>query len=317
LFRSDITDQKLSLSDEEYERLAKEVTHIIHCAANFKLNLSLEEARKSIVIGTKNVARIGLDAYKQGHFSRFNYISTAEIAGGLRGPFKEEFFDPHNGTFLNTYEQAKAEAEDYLHQEFATNGFPITIYRPGMIVGDSKTGKILNPQAVYQMTMDLFLKPKSKIMPTPGSMRIEAVPVDFLSRAIAAMYNADETVGQVYHLTPERDGGMTLREFIHALQETYVKLTGKRIKPPLFIIPARLYQVALYIVSPFLGGSAKQEIENQKVFAKFFFMDVWYDNTKARTFLAARGIEVPKLRDYLYTICEYFNKERPELAALN
>ena len=56
---------------------------------------------------------------------------------------------PEVRTFHNTYEQAKAEAEEYLYPFMADERLPITIHRPSMVVGDSMTGKAISFQVFY------------------------------------------------------------------------------------------------------------------------------------------------------------------------
>jgi long-chain acyl-CoA synthetase len=200
VIRGDITQESLGVTEEKYTELANEVTHIIHCAANFKLNLSLEKARESIVHGTKHVAALAKRAKDKKQFKRFNHISTVEVAGTTTGIIKEEFFTPESRAFINTYEQAKAEAEAYLLEQYRTNHFPITVYRPAMLVGDSVTGKILNPQSVYHLMIEMFLTPRYPFVPVSPTFRIDPIPLDIIARAICLMYNDPETLGQVYHL---------------------------------------------------------------------------------------------------------------------
>ena len=51
--RGDTIQPRFGLSSQEFERLATECTHVVHCAAIVKMNLSLEEARGSAVGAAK------------------------------------------------------------------------------------------------------------------------------------------------------------------------------------------------------------------------------------------------------------------------
>ncbi|HZX99153.1 MAG TPA: SDR family oxidoreductase [Dermatophilaceae bacterium] len=67
------------------------------------------------------------------------YVSTCYVSGRYEGEFTEDALD-EGQTFLNHYESTKFEAEKLVRAAMA-DGLPTTIYRPGMVVGDSLTGE--------------------------------------------------------------------------------------------------------------------------------------------------------------------------------
>jgi thioester reductase-like protein len=73
------------------------------------------------------------------HFRRLQYVSTCYVSGDYEGEFPEDDLDLGQG-FLNHYESTKFEAE-VLVREAMKAGLPATIYRPGIVVGDSRTGE--------------------------------------------------------------------------------------------------------------------------------------------------------------------------------
>ena len=70
------------------------------------------------------------------HFERLQYVSTAYVSGTARGTFRETDLDVGQG-FKNHYEETKFQAE----VEVVRSKVPHTIYRPGVVVGDSRTGE--------------------------------------------------------------------------------------------------------------------------------------------------------------------------------
>ena len=74
---------------------------------------------------------------------RFTYVSTAYVAGTQSGRIMEEA--PSATRFYSLYEQSKAEAEGIVR----ASSLPQTICRPGMIVGNSQTGRTRNFNTVY------------------------------------------------------------------------------------------------------------------------------------------------------------------------
>jgi thioester reductase-like protein len=102
----DIEQPGLGLSEENRERLAQDVTTVVHCAASVSFDLSLEESRRVNVDGTRNVVDF---AQRCRRLERLTYVSTAYVAGEPRGLFREDQLDVGQ-RFRNTYERSKFEA---------------------------------------------------------------------------------------------------------------------------------------------------------------------------------------------------------------
>ncbi len=315
VFLGDISKDAFGLSQELYAELGDGITHIIHCAANFKINLPLEEAIENILGGTRRLVELSEASYRAGCFKRFNYISTVEVAGKETGIIKEEFFDPSSREYLNTYEIAKAQTEVYL-RSLGEEGYPFTVYRPAMLVGDSSTGKILNPQSVYHLITDMFLSPKFPLLPGNSTFTIDPIPIDILAKAMYCMYDAEETKSQVYHLTSGVGATLTLKEFVCELQNIYNDLSGVKIPLPYFVSPY-LFKVLLSIVYPCTWGNLRAELFVQKNFVDMLLLSPRFDNTKAVTFLSQKGVAIPPLSSYLKTLCVYFHATKRELALLH
>ena len=78
----DITDRRLKLSDEDYERLAAEVTQVYHLAAIYDLAVPIEAAQAVNVDGTGNILDFCLACES---LERLHYVSTAYVAGMRTG----------------------------------------------------------------------------------------------------------------------------------------------------------------------------------------------------------------------------------------
>ncbi len=301
----DIGSTTLGLDSTTYARLAKEITHTIHCAASIKLNLTLPEARSSILEGTKHVTALCEMAHKNGTFRRFNHFSTMEVAGNMSGIVKEEFLTHVRREYLNTYEQAKAETEEYLRELHEKDTFPITIYRPSMVVGDSKTGETSRFGSFYYMIEDLFLHPKAPIVPGHKEFIIDTIPIDVIAQMVVHAYDDETTNGNVYQLTAGTDQTLTLPQFSKELQKTVKKLTGKDLTPPRFVSP-RLIWILNMIVYPFTFGNVRRRILINLIFLKFFFLRTHFDNSQTKAFLAQYSVTIPPLTTYLETLVQYY-----------
>jgi thioester reductase-like protein len=135
----DVGRPRLGLDDATYRRLTGEVTHVVHSAGNVKLSQSLEEARANAVGSAQRVVEFARSCQDRGLLQKLDVVSTVGVAGRMPGLVPERrLSEPRE--FHNTYEQAKAEAEELLFQELQT-GLPVTIHRPSMVVGNSQTGR--------------------------------------------------------------------------------------------------------------------------------------------------------------------------------
>ncbi len=312
---SDLTKSDLGLSPERYLEIANKTTHIIHCAANFKLDLSLEDARASILGATSYLVTLVKSATTPLGFKRFNHISSLDAAGSNGGRVPEHFVRSSVKTFLNTYQQAKAETEDYLHDLYTKEGFPITVYRPSMLVGDSETGKIINGQSLYHIINDMFLHPTSSVLPGKD-FRIDPIPINVIAQALRHMYDAPETLGQVFNLVSGYEKSLPVPELVAQLQTIYADLEGTKRSIPRFISPLLPY-ILLTIGSWCTFGALRQTLTKQRDLVRYFFLDLRPDNQTTSTFLASHDIIIPHIRTYLPRLCRYIFTEHKDPTSLH
>ena len=104
-----------------------------HLAAVYDLAVAPQVARRVNVDGTRNVLDF---CREQPHLRRLQYVSTCYVSGRFEGEFTEDALDVGQA-FRNHYEETKYEAELLVRKAMA-DGIPATIYRPGIVVGDSQ-----------------------------------------------------------------------------------------------------------------------------------------------------------------------------------
>src|ERR687896_2640040 len=131
----DIAQRRLGLDGAEWDRLTAEVGHVFHLAAVYDLSVPLELAQRVNVDGTGNVLEL---CHACERLERLNYVSTAYVAGVRRGVVYEHELTLGQG-FKNHYESTKFQAEVWVRS--AMDEIPTTIYRPAIVVGDSRTGE--------------------------------------------------------------------------------------------------------------------------------------------------------------------------------
>lgn len=308
VFVGDICKPNMGMERQAFEILANEVTHIIHAATDIKLNLPLQQARYVSVQGTRHVVELARACQRHGCFQGFSFISTIEVAGDYGDIIYEEFLSDYKRNFLNSYEIAKSETEEWLKDQI-TDDLPVTIYRASMVVGDSENGKSSRFGSFYYLFSDLVLEPPLPIMPGSDKFLIDTVPVDFVARAISCLYDDPAAIGQIYHLTAGLDDPLTVPDLCRRAAPELRKHLQLEIRPPRFVSPRGILGLSrmLHKVSV---GRVRRNLERQLIFLEFFVNRWQLDNSKLRAAVASHGLTVPHLIDHLPTLVSYYLSSR-------
>jgi thioester reductase-like protein len=195
LIEGDIGDRSLGLQDADYERLAHQADTVHHLAAIYDLAVPLEIAQRVNVDGTGNV----LDFCRRAD-ATLHYVSTAYVAGVRKGVVYEHELSLGQ-RFKNHYESTKFQAEVWVRE--LMDRVPATIYRPAIVVGDSRTGETQKFDGPYYI-LRAISRTTRQHMPIAQFGRSQAnfnvVPVDFVVDAIAAVSGDEQAAGETLHL---------------------------------------------------------------------------------------------------------------------
>jgi thioester reductase-like protein len=221
LVTGDITALDLGL-DPAARAALETVTEVWHLAAVYDLAVPPEIARRVNVDGTTHV----LDLCRSlPGTTRLQYVSTCYVSGRYAGEFTEDGLD-EGQPFRNHYESTKFEAEQLVRDAMA-GGLPATIYRPGIVVGDSATGETLKYDGPYFVAGFLHRQPgPAVVVPKVGDpdvVRVCLVPRDFVVDAMDALSVMDRSVGRTYALTDPHPP--TVRQVV----DRFARHLGKRV----------------------------------------------------------------------------------------
>jgi nucleoside-diphosphate-sugar epimerase len=198
LVEGDITAPDLGI-DRTARAALKGVNEVWHLAAIYDLTVAEGVARRVNVDGT---ARILQFCQSRPRLTRLQYVSTCYVSGSYRGEFPEDGLD-EGQTFLNHYESTKFDAEMLVRKAMA-DGLPATIYRPGIVVGDSRTGETQKYDGPYFLATFLRRQARVAVVPALGDVdrvRVSLVPRDFVIEAMDQLSVLDGSVGRTYALT--------------------------------------------------------------------------------------------------------------------
>jgi thioester reductase-like protein len=292
----DITKRRLGLSDEDYERLAGEVTSVYHLAAIYNLAVELELATKVNVDGTGNVMSLCEDCER---LERLHYVSTAFVSGTRTGTVYEHEL-ALGQEFKNHYESTKFQAEVWVRQ--AMGRVPTTIYRPAIVVGDSRTGETSKFDGPYYM-LRVISRAVRWHQPIPRFGRAAApfnvVPVDFVISAMTAAGESELLAGSTLHLVDPEP--VTSAEVFDLLARQYAgRKTAYRLPPRMV---AGMLRVPA--VRQLFSGAPAESI-------RYLNHPVRFDTRSARELLEPRGVRCPRLEEYVEPLVEFFREHEDD-----
>lgn len=227
---------------------------VIHCAGRMGSQGTWEEFYRDSVESTKNV----LEASREAGAKRAIYVSSLGIYG-----------TPHNGNRITettpcdpypekrgSYSRAKIEAEKLVVQFARETGFPVTIFRPGIIYG---RGRAL-PTAPLA-----FPSPITASFMVIGSSRT-LLPLNYLENLLDAFelaLESSESAGQQYNIVDDEQltSGMyhSIRGEIDGTRAVFVpSLPIRLVAPGILFVPRRFKNGKLGTFSPHaLAGALK------------------------------------------------------------
>ena len=294
LLPGDITLANLDLDPAVFA----DMREVFHLAAVYDLAVSEELAYRVNVDGTANV----IAACRQASdLRRLNYVSTCYVSGAHNGVYAEADLDTGQ-TFQNHYEHTKFEAE-LLVRAAMTEGLPATIYRPGIVVGDSATGETQKFDGPYFIANFLLMQPHHAVVPKvadPDRIQFSIVPRDFVVTAIDELSVLPEAVGKTYALTDP--DAPTVRQMV----DEFCRLLDK--DPHWVRVPLRLTRTVLGLTGmERLFGFPEEALA-------YMAHPTVYDTTNATRDLAKLGIACPAFSDYAPAMIE-FVRSHPEISS--
>ena len=301
----DLKEPLLGLSRADQKALKKKVEHFFHLAAIYDLKADAEEQAAVNITGTKNAVALAnaIDA------GVFEHVSSIAAAGMYEGVFREDMFDEAEN-MDHPYFQTKHDSEKVVREEVKGAW---RVYRPGLVVGDTKTGemdKIDGPYYFFKLIqrMRQLLPPW---MPTIGieGGRINIVPVDYVVDAIDYIAHKPGLDRKAFHLVdpnPMRVGDVlnTFAQAAHAPSFTM------RINAALFGFIPRSMKKGMMALTPVrrIRNAILQDLGLPEGILQFVNYPTRFDSREAQAALKGSGIEVPALDSYAWRLWDYWER---------
>jgi len=209
VLEGDISQPRLGLHESAFRQATSATDAVWHCAASLSFE---EEQREEIyrlnVGGTREI----LDLVLQTPSRNLHHVSTAYVAG--RKDLARESEIDTGQAFRNPYESSKCEAELLVADAHARKAITARIYRPSIVIGDSRTGRATHFHGVYAFIRGLFtaaarLRRKAKDggpvhLPVrvlgKTTTTLNFVPIDYVVDGMVHIGGQQATAGGTYHL---------------------------------------------------------------------------------------------------------------------
>jgi NAD(P)-dependent dehydrogenase (short-subunit alcohol dehydrogenase family) len=301
----DLTLPGLGLSEADLARLQGRIGHFFHVAALYDLKADAASQRAANVDGTRHAVHCATALGAR----CFHHVSSIAVSGLYQGTFREDMFDEAE-RLVHPYFVTKHEAEAIVRKEC---GMPWRVYRPGSVVGHSRTGEIDKIDGPYY-SFKLLQKMRNLMprwMPLAGldAGRFNIVPVDYVAAALDHIAHQEGLDGECFHLTnPDHyTSGEMLNIFADA---GHAPRFGVRLDLKVFsFLPSGLASMlgklppVRRLIAAVLDGIGIPA--DATLFAAW---DTRYDRRQTERALKGSGIEVPRLPDYAARLWDYWER---------
>ena len=289
----DITRDRLGLDTAGARRLQDQITGAWHLAAIYDLAVSREVAERVNVHGTRHVLEFLSGARR---LDRLHYVSTAYVSGAATGVFRETDLDVGQ-SFRNHYEETKFQAE----MEVVDSRVPATIYRPGIVVGDSRTGETAKFDGPYFVLAAMDKAPSPGLFLRIGSGRnpVNIVPVDFVVEAMARLSIVGGSAARTYHLTDPAPLAAS------EVSRLFARALGKK----LAFVPVSK-RIARALLSP---GPIRRFFGMPFESLDYFDHPCVYDASQATADLTMLGVACPTLPEYADRLVSFYKARRGQV----
>jgi thioester reductase-like protein len=214
-FTGNISEEMLGVDDFALDWFEENCNAVFHNAASIRFHAPEGDKSRdpylSNVGGTSNVVELCNVA----QIKDLHYVSTAYVSGDRSDVCKESELDVGQGVH-NDYQASKILAEKVVHE---SEGFNTkTIYRPGLVVGDSTTGYTTHPDfglyhyieflamiipSIRAADATIGTLPLSIRLRFTGQERRNIVTIDWVAAMMFHIFSNPELHNKTYHLTPD------------------------------------------------------------------------------------------------------------------
>jgi NAD(P)-dependent dehydrogenase (short-subunit alcohol dehydrogenase family) len=302
----DLSQPLLGVSHDDLTKLREaSIEHFFHLAAIYDMTADDERNRIANVDGTRNAVALA-NELKVGCF---HHTSSIAVAGMHKGLFREDNFD-EGQKLEHPYHRTKFEAEKIARTQTTV---PWRVYRPAIVVGDSRTGemdKIDGPYYFFTaIKMARHYLPGWFPLVGPELGYTNIVPVDYVAAAMDHIAHQPGLDGQAFHLTnpkSQRSGEVmnTIAAAAHAPQMS-VRIDARLLKA----LPKGT--IGMLMALPAAKGVRKAVLADFGIpdeVIGYIGLTAQFDTRDTERALQGTDISVPPLESYAAKLWDYWER---------
>ena len=301
----DLTSKKLGVSADDIKALKGQIDHFYHLAAVYDLEADAESQIAVNIDGTRNTVELA----KAIGAKHFHHVSSIAAAGLYEGVFREDMFDEAEN-IDHPYFMTKHESEKIVRTECKV---PWSVYRPALVVGDSRTGemdKIDGPYYFFKLIqrMRQILPPWMPSVGLEGG-RINIVPVDFVVDALDHISHHKRASGQCFHLVDPM--GYRVGDVLDILSRAaHAPKMNLFINAALMGFIPKSVKKGLMALAPVrrVYRAIMQDLGLPEDMMNFVNYPTRFDCRDTLAALKGSGIECPNLKDYAWRLWDYWER---------
>jgi NAD(P)-dependent dehydrogenase (short-subunit alcohol dehydrogenase family) len=301
----DLAEPNLGVKARERARLKGKVKHFFHLAAIYDIKAGAAEQETANILGTEHAIQFAQSVQA----GCFHLVSSIAAAGLYKGTFREDMFE-EAGRLDHPYFRTKHESERLVRERCR---LPWRVYRPGIVVGHSKTGaidKIDGPYYFFKAIQKLrmTLPPWVPLVGLEGG-QINLVPVDYVAGAMDHLAHLPGHDGECFHLTDPRP--RRVGEVLNLFARTgHAPTMAVRLDPKLFdFLPRGVSQsIASYQPLQQVIDVILRDLQLPRDVLEFANWQAKFDCTQTQRLLEHTEIRVPPLEDYAWRLWDYWER---------
>jgi len=227
----DLTEQRLGLSEQGWDRLGQNVDHIVHNGAMVNHKLPYRQLFQPNVGSVAELLQLALTH----HQKRFTFISSLGAAVGPVALGEEDDvltaipeWPLSASRYADGYGASKWAAEVLLRRAHDRYQLPVNIFRPSMILAhQSFVGQLNVPDMFTRWILSILLTriaPLSFYDSEREKAHYDGLPVDFMAQAIVAISETHRAGYHNFHAVNPHDDGVSLDSFLNWIEAEGIQI---------------------------------------------------------------------------------------------
>ncbi len=272
--------------------------HVVHLGAVYDMTAPEDSTYAANVEGTRAVIALAVESGAMLH-----HVSSVAVAGDHRGKFFEDDFDLGQN-LESPYHRTKFAAEKLVRE---APGLRWRVYRPAIVVGDSRTGemdKIDGPYYFFAAIAALAALPGGVPIPLPDLGATNIVPVDYVAATMVELIRRPGLNRRTFHLVNPRPQPFT---------EIYTALS-RAAGAPSGLGPVPGSHAALQTLTKIPGVAAARDFVLTQLgipaaVAPHVSFTSEFVSDSTRSLLRRTGLEVPDFGAYAPALWDYWRTQ--------